>query len=121
MKQTRRTFLTSSAPFLLAAGCAAAWAGTAGGQQQEPRGRPQPTQPPDFNVGGPPILDPKLILEADQKEIKKDCAELLKLAQELQKEVATTDSSKVLSLPLIEKAGKIEKLAKHIQSLARTF
>jgi HAMP domain-containing protein len=63
--------------------------------------------------------DPKAILELRQKDIKKDVERLLELATELKKEVDKTDSSAVLSMPLLRKTEEIEKLAKHIRSLAR--
>ncbi len=59
------------------------------------------------------------ILKANQKDIKRDVERLAELAQELKQEVEKTDSSEVLSLPLLRKAEEIEKLAKHIKSLAR--
>jgi hypothetical protein len=41
------------------------------------------------------------------------------LADELKKDVDATDSSNVLSLGMVHKAEEIEKLARHIASLAR--
>jgi hypothetical protein len=67
----------------------------------------------------PPKLDPKLILEANQKEIKKNVEKLFDLASELKAEVEKTDSVLVLSLGMLRKAEEIEKLAKEIRSRAK--
>jgi len=67
----------------------------------------------------PPKLDPKLILEANQKEIKKNVEKLFDLASELKAEVEKTDSVQVLSLAMLRKTEEIEKLAKDIRSRAK--
>ena len=67
----------------------------------------------------PPKLDPKLILEANQKEIKKNVEKLFDLASELKAEVEKTDSVQVLSLAMVRKTEEIEKLAKDIRSRAK--
>jgi nucleotide-binding universal stress UspA family protein len=67
----------------------------------------------------PPKLDPKLILEANQKEIKKNVEKLYDLAAELKAEVEKTDSVKVLSLAMLRKTEEIEKLAREIKSRAK--
>ena len=66
-----------------------------------------------------PKSDSRPLLKLNQREIKKDVERLVQLAEELKEEVDKTDSAEVLSLPLIRKAEEIEKLAKHIKSLAR--
>lgn len=66
-----------------------------------------------------PERDPRPMLKLTQKEIKKDVDRLVQLAEELKKEVEKTDSATVLSLPLIRKAEEVEKLARHIKTLAR--
>jgi hypothetical protein len=66
-----------------------------------------------------PKLDPKLILEANQKEIKKNVERLYDLASELKAEVEKTDSVRVLSLAMLKKTDEIEKLAKEIRSRAK--
>jgi hypothetical protein len=70
----------------------------------------------DSNVPKP---DPKLILEANQKEIKRDVEHLYDLASELKAEVEKTDSVQVLSLTMLRKTEEIEKLAKGIRSRAK--
>lgn len=67
----------------------------------------------------PPKLDPKLILEANQKEIKKNVEKLYDLAAELKAEVEKTDSVRVLSLAMLRKTEEIEKLAREIKSRAK--
>jgi prephenate dehydrogenase len=66
----------------------------------------------------PPPFDPKKIQEQNQKTIVQDIQRLYKLAGELKDEVEKTDSTKTLSLPMIQKAKEVEKLAKQIASLA---
>ncbi len=78
-------------------------------------GQPERNPNDDENL---PKVDTKLILEHNQKQIKKDVSELYTLAQQLKEQVAKTDSANVLSLPILEKAEQIEKLAKQIRSLA---
>ncbi len=63
--------------------------------------------------------DPRTLLKLNQKDLKKDVARLVQLAEELKKEVDKTDSADVLSLGLLRKAEEIEKLARHIKTLAR--
>ena len=61
----------------------------------------------------------KTILEANQKDIKKNVERLYQLASELKTEVEKTDSVQVLSLALLKKTEEIEKLAKDIRSRAK--
>ena len=67
----------------------------------------------------PPKLDPKLILEANQKEIKKNVERLFDLASELKGEVEKTDAVQVLSMAMLRKTEEIEKLAKEIRTRAK--
>ena len=66
-----------------------------------------------------PKFDPKLILAANQKEIKKNVEKLYDLASELKAEVEKTDSAVVLSVAMLRKTDEIEKLAKEIRSRAK--
>jgi hypothetical protein len=61
----------------------------------------------------------KLILEANEKDIKKNVEKLFQLATELKAEVDKTNSSQVLSLAMVRKTEEIEKLAKEIRSRAK--
>ena len=66
-----------------------------------------------------PKFDPKLILAANQKEIKKNVEKLYDLASELKAEVEKTDSVLVLSVAMLRKTDEIEQLAKEIRSRAK--
>jgi hypothetical protein len=66
-----------------------------------------------------PKIDPKTILEANEKDIKKNVERLYQLAGELKAEVEKTDSVQVLSMAMLKKTEEIEKLAKEIRSRAR--
>ena len=80
----------------------------------------RPQNPPQKeDDASPPKIDPKLILEANQKEIKKNVERLYDLASELKAEVEKTDSVQVLSLAMLRKADEIEKLAKEIRNKAK--
>jgi hypothetical protein len=81
--------------------------------------RPQNPQQPKEDDPNPPKLDPKLILEANQKEIKKNVEKLYDLASELKAEVEKTDSVQVLSVAMLRKTDEIEKLAKEIRNRAK--
>ena len=80
--------------------------------------RQNPQQPKDDD-SNPPKLDPKLILEANQKEIKKNVERLYDLASELKAEVEKTNSVHVLSIAMLRKTDEIEKLAREIRSRAK--
>jgi hypothetical protein len=89
--------------------------------------RPTPPQ----GSGGPPVHDtmsndaslakPKDILKQNQQQIHDDVEKLYKLATELKDEVEKTDASNTLSLPMIQKAEQIEKLAKQVKNLTRGY
>jgi hypothetical protein len=80
-----------------------------------PRGDQQSQGSPN----NPPSSTTKSLLEQNQKSIKKDIEKLFDLATELKSEVEKTDSTAVLSIPLVKKAEEIEKLAKQIKERAR--
>lgn len=116
MKEGRRTFLAVLLPAILAARALAAEAPQGGAQKTPKSGLPPfPSQPGEDS----PNPDPKAILKQNQKDIQTDVERLFKLAQELKGEVEKTDSSQILSLPLIKKAEEVERLAKKIKELAR--
>jgi hypothetical protein len=78
-------------------------------------GQPDPLSDP---MNQPPAVDPKKIQEHNQKTIVQDIQRLYKLAGELKDEVEKTDSTITLSLPMVQKAMEVEKLAKQIATLA---
>ena len=57
-------------------------------------------------------------LKADDRDLHKQVALLAQYADELKKEVDKTDATKVLSVEMLRKTQTIEKLAKHIATLA---
>ena len=83
------------------------------------QGVPQQPFPPPVEREPLPKPNARALLKLNQKELKHDAQRLLELAQALEKEVEKTDSAEVLSVSLFRKAEEIEKLAKHIKSLAR--
>jgi hypothetical protein len=80
---------------------------------------PQNPQQQKEDESNAPKIDRKLILEANQKEIKKNVEKLYDLASELKAEVEKTDSAQVLSIAMLRKTDEIEKLAKEIRSRAK--
>jgi hypothetical protein len=86
-----------------------------------PGQNPRPTDSPDARDPEQPLAKSatKAILEANEKDIKKNVEKLYALASELKTEVEKTDSVQVLSLGLVKKAEEIEKLAHEIKSRAK--
>lgn len=70
------------------------------------------------NLPDVPAPDPKT-LRANESGMKHDIERLAELAQELKKQVESTDSTKVLSLDMLKKTQEIEKLAHQIATLAK--
>jgi hypothetical protein len=86
---------------------------------QRPLGQsPRPERPKDDDAPTS-MQPPKAALKENEKDIKKDIEKLFQLASELKAEVEKTDSSVVLSLPLLRKAEEIEKLAREIKNRAK--
>ena len=119
MFDTRRKFLT----LLAGAGTlAVAGSGKLAAQARPQQGRPVPPDPIDNTdeVTPPPRKSPtKIMLEANEKDIKKNIEKLYQLASDLKAEVEKTDSSQVLSLTLVKRAEEIEKLAHDIKIRAK--
>jgi nucleotide-binding universal stress UspA family protein len=111
--ESRRKFLTTA----IAVGVPAGILALIPSAQVRARTPQNPPQQKDDDT--PPKLDPKLILEANQKEIKKNVEKLYDLAAELKAEVEKTDSVRVLSLAMLKKTEEIEKLAREIKSRAK--
>jgi hypothetical protein len=93
------------------------------------QGKPQRPGPPgtdsssnseaDGSEAAPEKSGTKAVLEANEKDIKKNIEKLFQLASDLKDEVEKTDSSQVLSLGLLKKAEEIEKLAHDIKTRAK--
>lgn len=120
MLDTRRKFLTllAGAGTLAVADAVAVMAQT----KPQTQGRPLPPDPSldaDEPAAPPRKSSTKLMLEANEKDIKKNIETLYQLATDLKSEVEKTDSSQVLSLTLMKKAEEIEKLAHDIRVRAK--
>jgi hypothetical protein len=92
--------------------------GTTEPRQQQ---QPQPITPPDNGVS--PSLTPRQkqdLLRSNFEKMKKDTDVLLDLAKSLQKDLDGSNQN-VLSLKVLDKADKIEKLAKKIKNSARGY
>jgi hypothetical protein len=112
--KSRRKFLTAA----IAVGVPASIFALLSGVQARAKRQQNPQQQKDDDVR-PPKLDPKLILEANQKEIKKNVEKLFDLASDLKAEVEKTDAVQVLSMAMLRKTEEIEKLAKEIRARAK--
>jgi hypothetical protein len=114
MKESRRKFVTTvcaaAVPLNILAGSLLAQAPVT----------PQPRNPDAKDDQPSPLRpDPKLILEENQKNIKKNVERLYELASELKAEVEKTDNVQVLSIAMLKKTEDIEKLAKEIRARAK--
>ena len=114
MESRRRFLMTFFVPGLLAGFIALAPDSQVRGQR-----RTQPQQPKDEEPANMPKPDSKQLLEANQKEIRKNVEKLYDLASELKAEVEKTDSVLVLSLSVVKKTEEIERLAKEIRNRAK--
>ena|SRR5437867_2355777 len=114
--ESRRKFLTTAIAVGVPAGILA-FIPSAQARTRRPQNPPQ-QQPKDDDARAPKP-DPKLILEANQKEIRKNVEKLYDLASELKAEVEKTDSVHVLSVAMLRKTDEIEKLAREIRSRAK--
>jgi TolA-binding protein len=121
MFDTRRRFLSV---FAGAGTLVMVRAASLGGQARPPSAPPPPasaSQDQDMDEPAPPLgkSPTKIMLEENQKDIRKNIEKLYQLASDLKKEVEKTDSTEVLSLSLVRKAEEIEKLAHDIKSRAK--
>ena len=88
--------------------------------QTQPRPVPTPQNPPEEPDVNPPALTPKQqreLLKSRYEKLKQEAAQLSDLAKSLQQDLDKSNSD-VLSLAVVDKADKIEKLAKKIKSEA---
>jgi hypothetical protein len=128
MDTNKRDFLTIVIPMALGTPLGLFWGtGFADGQNTLPP-HPEPGQSP-----GPPKIEQtmpgdeikpnsketKEILKQNQRQIAENVEKIYALAGELKGEVEKTDAANTLSLPMIQKAEQIEKLAKQVKNLAR--
>jgi hypothetical protein len=82
-------------------------------------GPPKIDQPTTIDQGKPSAKETKEILKQNQHQIEENVEKIYQLAGELKGEVEKTDAANTLSLPMIQKAEQIEKLAKQVKNLAR--
>jgi hypothetical protein len=118
MSDTRRRFLTA----LAGTGTLLLMRVASLSGQAKPTGRPPATDPnlePENSDPLPAKSPTKALLEANEKDIKKNIEKLYQLASDLKAEVEKTDSSQILSLALVKKAEEIEKLAHDIKTRAK--
>ena len=88
--------------------------------QTQPRPLPSPQGPPDQPDMSPPGLTPKQqreLLKSRYEKLKQEATQLADLAKSLQQDLDKSNSG-VLSLGVVDKADKIEKLAKRIKNEA---
>jgi hypothetical protein len=64
-------------------------------------------------------FNPRDLLAANQKNIKKDVARLSEIVQQLQQQLEDYDTKDVLPLDVLKETEEIGKIAKHINSLLR--
>ncbi|HEY6388382.1 MAG TPA: hypothetical protein VIX91_22110 [Candidatus Acidoferrum sp.] len=118
MADTRRRFLT----VLAGTGTLALLLTRSLSGQAKPSGRRSTSDPsvePESTDPVPPKSPSKAMLEANEKDIKKNIEKLYQLATDLKAEVEKTDSAQVLSLAMVKKAEEIEKLAHEIKTRAK--
>lgn len=96
-------------------------------QTQSPGTSPFPPMSPDRPNFGQPSIPPADLAEnnagpmlrQNQQEMKKDIDQLYSMVRDLKQQSDKTNSAQVLSLALVDKAKKIQDLAKKIGSLAK--
>jgi len=116
MQQSRRSLLGTIA------GVAAAFSVLAiVGRGQDPFPKTPPLRPGDDDPNRNPNAKPptRVLLEENQKDIKKNIEKLFELASQLKEQVEKTDATTVLSLSMVKKAEEIEKLARQIKERAK--
>jgi hypothetical protein len=100
-------------------GAAAPQFNTANPMHQSPRPvLPESSAQPDLNAPPSPPLGPRHqrdLLKSNYQKVKQEADELADLAKSLQDEL-TNSTADVLSLKAVQKAEKIEKLAKKIRT-----
>ena len=92
------------------------------GSPQEPSRHTQPPQAPGPSEAAPPLSQKqkKDLLKDHFEKMKRDADELADLAKSLQEDLNKSNEN-VFSLGVVDKADKIEKLAKRIKGTARGY
>jgi len=118
MADTRRRFLA----FLTGTGTLLLLRAARLSGQAKPSSKPATSDPnmePEGSDPMPAKSPTKAMLEANEKDIKKNIEKLYQLATDLKAEVEKTDSAQILSLAMVKKAEEIEKLAREIKTRAK--
>jgi hypothetical protein len=115
----KRNFLATLSAALVALLAAVRFAGAQQAQSPPLPGQDASSHQPPAGPELPALADPKEMLKEHQKKIRDDVEKLYDLAGDLKDEVEKTQTEHVLSLPMIQKAEQIEKLAKQIKTFAR--
>jgi len=102
-----------------AAGMATVGTWLASGQDSSQR---NPSKTTASGESSDPKLDAKqakMMLEQNQKDMKKNIERLFQLASELKDEMEKTDATTTLSMAMLRKTEEIEKLARSIRDRAK--
>ena len=112
----------SGVPLILAqtAGTSPPWTVTHGARAKVSQAVPKAQSNEETSQAPPAAKQKANILKANFEKMKHDAGELADLAKALQQELNKSNEN-VLSLDVVEKADKIEKLAKRIKGTARGF
>ena len=88
---------------------------------QDPFPKQSPLHPSEDEPNPNPNMKSarKILLEENQKDIKKNVEKLFDLASQLKEQVDKTDATTVLSLAMVKKAEEIEHLARQIKERAK--
>src|SRR5215468_10166323 len=116
MYGTRREMMKLAAA---AAGMATVGAWLVRGQDASQR---NPSKATASGESADPKLDAKqakMMLEQNQKDMKKNIERLFQLAAELKDEVERTDATTTLSIAMLRKTEEIERLARSIRDRAK--
>jgi hypothetical protein len=119
----KRKLVTKIASGVIALPAAAALAREFVFAQAHTPQNPMPQMPPPgvapSTSNSPPDFDPKVALQRNQAQLRQDVEKIYALAGELKDQMEKVQTTQVLSLPMIQKAEQIEKLAKQVKTLAR--
>ena len=121
MLSSRRVFLGFSAAWMAVLAAGRSTNAAAQAQRDGTASSPDlPSRDPLKDLGTADAkFNPRQILEANEKSIKKDVERLSEIVQQLQKQIEDKDTKDVLSLDVLRQTDEIERLAKHIRSLVR--
>ncbi len=87
---------------------------------QFPSPQDAPSARPNGPLGGLKNKQKRDLMKANYEKMKRDADELASLAKSLQEEIDKGNEN-VLSLHIVDKAEKIEKLAKRIKGVAKGY